>query len=520
MLNHAQRLDDWFSSITPVSHPPHEGITNELLNRFGIKSALDIIKFMQSPDGKVMAACINQAHECELAALERSDFLGVLEFTRKQHLAYFLLSLKHDKQKALEHARAIEQEEQQSRLLHLYQKTLPTLKQHNETPRLSIEETFAYYEKARESLLVEMARTVSETTALEHELALLEENIALFLAHKDATPKLESHFANGAVDHNYIDLQMHRLMQAYEKGLASLQSMTIDPINETFVERWNTLDRHQVEASLWNDLRNMLKPKQSIVQRNGVLYLLDEGMSFEALSLEARQKAAEAYVALKPKLEKTRLTQKENEQTQEAAFGEKRKHLEKQIDFERQKTHLFITQLNGLDDTLSALTPLMKRTGTEQSQHMQLTLQLKPAPRPSFSRIQPLPIKTTRPSPEPTVTSMPTAQANLLLQLEQCRLRCQQPLMQQPKLSTQQICQIANTARATLIETLKTKSKELIPGTLPSPSLLSMLMTLNKTPLNIEKRLKLIPEQRFEAEKENLCTAPIPTPMKNPQSPY
>ncbi len=505
-----QKIDEWFSSIAPISHPPEEGIMNELLNRFGIKSALDIAKFIVSPQGKLMEACINQVMERDISAFKHATLENTLELTKKQHLAYLLLGLRHNKKKAIQHAKTLEQEEQQAQLLQLYQKNISHKHQRRHAP--SFEETIAYYENARLSILAEMQWAQQKINLLSQELQLLEQNTALLLIQREMYPKIERLFMNKAVDISYIELQIKGLVDAYDKSVNALQNMTNNPLSEAFIEHWNRMDRYQIEARLWLDLKSNLKTKQSIVERNGVLYLIDGNSSLDTLSFEERKKAAEAYLALKPKLEKTQLSWKDKSQLQEVELFERKNQLQKQVTFEREKTLFLINQLAAVDESLSTFLPLLKRTETEQSGQSHVTLQLKPMPRPSFSRITPPPPSPT-PKPLRPLTNN-SIQENLLFQLEQCRLLCQQPRQSpQTGLSTSQLCQMANTIRATLIEELKAKPKELIPGTLPSPSFLSMLMTLNKTPLNIEKRLHHISD-------ESLKTAPEYTRKIQPPSPF
>ncbi len=71
--------------------------------------------------------------------------------------------------------------------------------------------------------------------------------------------------------------------------------------------------------------KSALAPEQAVVQKNGVLYVINKHTSFDELSLEAREKAAQAYLTLKPRLERTRLKTEEDDQVQQVNFRRKKK---------------------------------------------------------------------------------------------------------------------------------------------------------------------------------------------------
>ena len=516
-------LDDWFASIAPVTKPPHEAIVNDLLSRFGVRSALDIVKFMQSPEGKLAEACLNHAIQRDIGTQELSQFLQQLELQRQQHLAYFILSLTYDQEEARQYIRNIVEEEQQNRLLHPQKKPTPISPTHLPTPPFAVEEeTIYHFEKARNALLEEMSFTLSETDALEYELQALEESIALLFTKKRLHRKFYEQFQastedtiiNGA----HIDVKIDAFIRAYQQEVITLQSTNTDRINDSFIEHWNLLDHYQLQVNTWQDFRNTLKPGQSIVQRNGVLYLIDQSMTFEALSLEARAKAAQAYLALKPQLEKTRLKMEDDDQIQHAELEERKKNLVANIHFEKDKINHFHTQLSSLDTAIASLSKALASARANETDRAESTLQLRPTPRPSFSAPRPTAASTTRPSlpsniPIPAPRPAPSVQAQLILKLEMCKLRCEQS-PHTNALSVQQLSMIAAVERSKLVEEIKARPRELIPGAQASPSLLSMLIALNKTPLNIQKRVNNTPEQQLEDEKLRPRTGPTPNPFK------
>lgn len=522
-------FDHWFASLTPVQKPPHEAIVNELLSRFGVKSAMDAVKFMQSPEGKLAQACLNQAIQREIDAQDFAVFLQNLELQKKQHLAYFILSLEHDEEKARQHMHHIEENEQQTRMLHHHLKPGVTQAHHAEAT-LSLEETLAHYEKAREALLKEMSLTTTEVDILDHEFLAIEESISLLHTKRQIQQEIHDElytFKEGdVIDAAYLEARMNEAASAYQQEITTLQNMTPDDVNPSFIERWGLLDNYQQQVNIWYDFKNALAPEQAIVQKNGVLYVINKQTSFDELSLEAREKAAHAYLTLKPRLERTRLKTEEDDQVQQVILEERRKNLINKIDFERDKISFFQTRLSALDNSIISLTQLLNRSQSTESERAESTLQLRPTPRSSFSRIQKPPAPTPAPRPglpkdilNPTATRLPrldpTSQPQLMLKLEMCRLRCTQQTQPQV-LSQQQISRMAAIERSKLVEELKTRPKELIPGAPVSPSLLSMLIAFNKTTLNIDRRINSTPEQRLEDAKNDPTATPRPNPFKKP----
>jgi hypothetical protein len=497
-------IENWFTSIAPIQKSPPEHVVNELLSRFGIKSAMDVMKFLQSPEGKISQACMNQIIKREAREQELAQFLQNLELQKKQHLAYLILSLEYDEEKAHQRIRDLEEENQQNQALRRHAQTPSTSSTHTSI-EISIEETLYHYEKAKEALLQELIFTTTEVDTLEKELSSLEKHIALLFTKKQLQQSIHQLFEqlndDDEIDQHYIQNQIDEVSHAYRQEMISLGKIETQAITPSFIKHWTLLDTYQLQAKTWDDFRSALKPGQKVVQKNGVLYLIEPGMRFETLSLEAREKAAHAYLTLKPKLEKTRLRIEEEDQLQQAELEQKKVTLVGKIDFEREKINFFQTRLQTLNHSIHLLTQLLnaskEKNESEQSES-NLALQLKPRPNaaPRTRNTE----TTPRPTPQPKTDQIISNQS--ILKLDLCKIRC---VNQTPpnQLSPQELSKLAAIERSKLIEELKARPKEIIPGAPPSPSLLTMLIALNKTTLNIDKRVNSTPEQRVEEEKND-----------------
>lgn len=510
-------LEHCYASITPVPNTEDEAIVNELLTRFGAKSALDTVKFMQSPAGKLTQACLNQAIRRNIDAQNLARFLEGLELQKRQHLAYLILSLEHDKEKAHQHILRMEEEEQaQFREHHK-----PSFNHSIKRPSLIFyyEETLAHYEKAKEALLKEMEFTTDEVSHLEHELFAIEESVALLHTKKQLEAEihgqLEALKEGDELDLAYIDSKVNEAVQGYQQEIATLQQPSIIHDDVSFIEHWNLLDRYHLQANSWHELRSALSPEQVIVQKNGVLYLIRKHTPFESLSLEERGQAAHAYLSLKPKIEKTRIQTEAENQMQATALQQRKQHLMSQIDFEKNKINFFQTRLSALDQSIFSLSQLIQREKSTESERVQapLQLQLRPTPQPKTAPT-PRPVSLPKNILNPATIQL-AHQKQLILKLEMCRLRCEGRAVSASALSAPQLSRITAIERAKLVEELKAKPKELIPGAQASPSLLSMLIAFNKTTLNIDKRVNNTPEQRLEDSK-NDPTMLRPSPFKKP----
>ncbi len=465
-------INDWFSNLGRNRQNSPE-MANQLLSQFGIKSAVDVIKFLQSPAGKLAEAMLQEKIATLIAQRETSQFMQLQALAKERALAFMILGLLHDKTKAQQHIQAMIEEEQNRNLLHPKKPTpIPAV---TITPiDLSVfEPILEQYEEARLSLQTQWELSEQFASALEEDWVLYEEIILLFNQENKIYDRLldeiYSIHQDSTLDHAFIEQKLAELNRLYEAELDAIHQIleSNDAYeDDAIIMRIHNNEGRKLQFFVLHDFQNALHPENKIVQKHGKFYLLPINKTINDLSAEDQSQAHAAYLSLKPSLEKTRTLVNKSRTLEQTQLTEKKQSLLAQTAFVQDQMKLFDNKLSSIQASIANLNLAMTDMQARQTAP---TLTLKP----TFStKPTPSPSKNT-PAPTPSAHA-----ASCIYRLELCKIRNNQE--QRAQLSPQARAHLANTNQATHAQQLEASANLRIrPGAPISPLLMQTLLRCN-----------------------------------------
>ncbi len=278
----SKALEDWFTKeahdiqvkLTNDQNSKSPLLANQLMGRYGIKNAKELGEFLNSPGGKSLKSLISRKL-AELEALRQAGLKTLEEKQRARALLMLILGLAYRKEAA---ASRLDEILEQKRL----DKTLKPKK------------------KTTEEELLLSSRTVSAAAYAESIEALnitLTQKTAAISATDTEWDALDAAFAEQQQRHAFFD----------EILSDSTRLFSLNDEEKLFLT-------HLYERP---ELKNTFQAKK-LVQKDGKVYLIDKETNLEALSGDERDSAEQAYLSLKPRLERTiKSTKKEEEELHE-----------------------------------------------------------------------------------------------------------------------------------------------------------------------------------------------------------
>lgn len=279
-------LKDWFTkeahdiqvNITNEQNSKSPLLANELMGRYGIRDAKELLEFLKSPGGKSLKSLISR----KLAELEALIQAGLKTLEAKQHaraLAMLILGLAYQKEAAADKLGEILEQKRLDKILH---------------PQ----------KKANQDTIITQSMHAASAAAYAESIAALNTTLAEKTARITAAD-----MEWDALDADYkAQQQRHAFLDEILSDFTRLFSLNDD--EELYLDQLYEKPelQHTFEA-------------KKLIQKNGKIYLIDKEDDFDDLSGEDRDSAEKAYLTLKPKLERVlKLTQKEEEE-----YHEKRK---------------------------------------------------------------------------------------------------------------------------------------------------------------------------------------------------
>lgn len=346
----ASHLEQWFAQVesnlikkgsqpnTQAIHASTASLAGQSLSRFGMKSALDVLQFLKSPEGKTVLALIGK-ELAELDSIEeriRKDKFNLKQL-KHDSLAYLLLGLMHKRSKRLHRLYdAIQQDlEKKSK----YEQTLAKKR------RLTQEETeydiakkyvlhlyrhVDAYARASDAMEQRLNLQLNESQELEQDLNEIETMI-------ESAAKQYSFYEQYVADaHTDIETELPSI-DSIEQKLAQItaeikdQTQLISDLAETddtseFMKQIKIHRAMHLQQQMWKDIlavakgekvfytaegiattnyhdaQFILQRDQKIVMHDGKYYLLSAGQQFDDLSSEERDERAQAYFQLRPQI--------------------------------------------------------------------------------------------------------------------------------------------------------------------------------------------------------------------------
>lgn len=503
-------INDWFARVAnaqnkeAAKHSPE--LANRLLSQFGIKSPIDIIKYLQSPAGKIAAAQLKAVIAEILTNQEMNRFVQIQSLAKERALAFMILGLKHDKAEARHHLMARIEEAQNRKLLH--DKKSPSVSVVELKPLYipTLEIALNHYEEARTSLNTQLEISKEFALSLEEEWLLFENMISLFntinAMNDELLNEIYSLNQNNILDRMLIDLKIAELTRLNEIELNEInQIFTPEAIHddESMISRIQAIEGRRLQLFVLHDFQAALTLEQKLVQRHGKFYLLSINQTLDDLSLETQDHAHAAYLSLKPSLERTRTLIEKNQTLERAQHAEAYSSLALQSDFIKNQIRTFDNQLTAIQASIANVMQMIKST---QGQHTTPTLTLTPRPTPTLSA---KPSRTSIYKSAPVESTQSLPYTSYTYRLDLCKLRND---------PAQQTARIANTQQAILNKQLETAATQQVkPGVPISPMLMQALMRYNNG--IIAQRAQVVssikPPNKIQPE-----SAPEPTTAPTP----
>ncbi len=482
-LNHAQ-LEAWFAHV--AADQQHHSlakqaqsspdVANRLLSQFGIKSARDVIAFLQSPAGLIAQTILHRKVAEIIAMQEHITHQHHLKLARHRAIAFLILGLLHKKE-----------EIQLKRLFAAIQKKIDE-KLHSEskqqvttpTPKLLIlpllEEHFNHYDAARESLQNELK--IGERLAATLESEWLEFEKMVFLFHNEYAiydhflDDIHSIYTDKALDATLIEQKLSVLTDNYNQELQAINQLTetADMNDEpTLLIRLQENEARKLQIATLRNVQEAIPSDKKIIQKEGKCYLLPVSQSITDLSLEAQEGAHQAYLSLKPRLEATRSLVENARTLENARYAEQNASLSARTGLVQQEIRQFANQLTKIQASIAQVSILIDQA-RNQEQQTTPTLTLTPT-------------STRGPSPTPKFkakhTSPPAASmssyASCIYRLELCKLRNNPEL--QHNLSPQSLTNLNN--KAPTLQQRTAAQQQLRPGVPMSALIAATILRYN-----------------------------------------
>ena len=461
-------VNAWFSSLKKGSQPSPE-TANQLLSQFGIKSAVDVIKFLQSPAGKLAEAMLQEKIATLITQQKISQFMQIQALAKERGLAFMILGLLYDKTKAQKHIHAIEQEEQNRKLLHPKKPTaIPAVALTPITLSL-LKPVLEHYEEARLSIQAQLDLSEQFASALENDWHLYEKIILLFnqenKIYDTLLDKIYHFHQDSRLDHEIIEQKLAELSSLYETELNDIRQI-LESGNDfheaSIIKRLQNNEGIKLQLFALSDFHAFLQPEKKIVQRHGRFYLLPINKKINDLSVEDQMHAHADYLSLQPSFERTRTLIYNSRVLEQTHLTEQKESLLAKTAFVQEQVRLFDNQLTIIQASIANLNQVMTQTEQITTPTLKLT--------PTFS---------SKPTFAPKPTPRPSAHAaSCIYRLELCKIQNNPekspPLHPDAETNRVYLNKAAQTQQVENILNLKIK-----PGIPISPLLMQALMRYN-----------------------------------------
>lgn len=468
-------INDWFAHIAltqrkdAAKNSPE--IANQLLSQFGIKSAVDIIKYLQSPAGKIAEAQFNAVIAEILSHQEINRFVQIQSLAKERALAFMILGLKHDKIEAHRHLMTQAEDMQNKKLLQAKKAPPVSISPLLPTNVPVLEMTLSHYEEAYSSINTQLEISTELALSLEEEWLLFEKMIELSRTinaiHNQLLDEIYALHEEETLDRAFIDqsiAELTRLNDIESNEMNQIFNPATMHDDEKMISRIQAIEGRRLQLFVLYDLQAALTLEQKLVHRHGKFYILSINQKLDNLSPETQEQAHLAYLSLRPSLERTRNLIKNNQALESRQHAEQYASLSLQSDFIKNQIRTFDNQLTAIQASIANVTQMMKDT---QIQHTTPTLTLTPRPSPSMStkpaRISIYKSAAAAPKPVPYVS--------YIYRLDLCKLRNN---------PTQNAANLANKNQAILLKQQEIAATQQVkPGVPISPVLMQALMRYN-----------------------------------------
>lgn len=498
-------VHDWlveFNTSPKFIARHHPDAAKRLLDMFGIKSAMDVLIFLNSPEGKIVQSELNKAIDALIAQQEISRFMILKMLAQHRALIAYILGLMHDKAEAKHHLQSIIEEEQQYRKLH---KASSAQKNESDIYK-TLATILTTYQESQSSLENELEDKIQESHILERDW-LIYEGLCHFISHESAffTTLLHDIYR---LEMNELRMnEKHQTIQKlYEIELIKLHQLCqMSPLDDAqLIACLQQIEGYQLQLTALNDLtfaRMSLRPEEKLVLKNGKYYLLTAGMELENLSLEQQDAAHQAFLKLTPKLELKQQLLEKSRASDELFLAEQRKNLLDRSNLLQQQLNQLSTQyvfiIESIEDTQHGLNQIRTQQTDQSQQNTTPALALKPTPQ----RVQ----ESLNAAPRPTPKPIPATP--MLSSCNECIAKIE--LYQRNALSSPIAIQGMNRNQAMQFKQLElSMNQQMRPGVPVPPSLQQALARYPNAALVYQQTLQLTPV-------EPQPTAPRPSPFKN-----
>lgn len=329
-------------------------LATQFLSRFGLQTPLDVIMFLESPEGEAIVALIEE-ELAELASIERHVQQEQLEHQLHKHLliAFFLMGMLH---KHAAHAHQRHDSEIAAAEKKLHEKT-----QASEAPTTErIEHDYDAYTSASGEIEKRLHNQHHASKQLEQLLAALkpqhqatESKYALFHQHLDDALKSFLTHANKEQDPTVamvkgIDEKIKILMSEIDLNIGMIDQKLVENQDEDARALMNVNNAKNLQIAALKEIlavaesqgdkviyNDKFEPAKSfdeaayilskgvrIAEENGIRYLLKEGQTIDSLSPEEKADAEKQYKQLKPtEVMSVRQLVKHNHQLENAKYN-------------------------------------------------------------------------------------------------------------------------------------------------------------------------------------------------------
>ncbi len=353
----------------------------QLLSRFGLQTAQDVIEFLNSPAGKATTAMIEK-QLAEMAALEEDIRQSWLAEQRqeKRVLIFLLLGLLH---KGKVHAHHLNEEIQramdkrhQTEEKEAIQKAASFVDSNQD----ELQATLAAYTEASDAIEGLLGKKLHESKALERDLANIEQLTVLadkkyahYNSHLDAAHQEIAQWAllptmpiatihekisalTAKVTEDAEEISRHldageddvarekmEISNAHNLHIATLHDMLAVIKGEKFL-----YTEDGIRTENFNEAHFILSQEKKIVLKNDKYYLLNADQNSENLSSEEKEVGEKAYLQLKPEIMGVKQLVLHNQNLEQKEHKEKKSVLSARSEVMQQEISLLANQLTQM----------------------------------------------------------------------------------------------------------------------------------------------------------------------------
>jgi len=352
------QLEKWFAHIaTPKPNTlNYSVITTQLLARFGLKNAQEVIQFLKSHAGQSLITMINN----ELLEQEEiSNSIQAQQEKKRLHRRHFLLLLLGllYEQKA---------EAQQKNLA--TQEEIDAKRHQQEKADHAKEEDSSLFEETAQALEAELTNTIQEAEQLENEMASLYEELLEIESRYQIYSKslhyetneldlsdLDNTIANIKLEKNsYVTILSSLIHEGKETeanetftitNALQLKMQQLESMKQAQLQEKHFLNQHAETVKTF-DQADFILPKDKTLSREGNQYYLHPIKSnFNSFSPQQKHEAQAAYQQSKYDLMSIRMQLQLNRTEEMALHQNKRNALSARSENIQQNIHLLTKQI-------------------------------------------------------------------------------------------------------------------------------------------------------------------------------